>query len=135
MYMRVVQQVLTPGVKYGKKAEASSQVSPIGSDREQSLGHGTKQKSIEPALILQTEVSERLGNGEHHVAVRDRQQLLGLLGQPAITSRRLALGAVTITAGVESDPPVGTGIAFLQPAAPGGGAASGQGMKSLPVGS
>jgi hypothetical protein len=61
MHVRVVQQVLTPGVKHGKKAEACPQMSPIGSDGEQGLGHGAKQESIEAALILQTQVSEAFG--------------------------------------------------------------------------
>ena len=135
MHVRVVQQVLTPGVKHGKKAEARPQMSPIGSDGEQGLGHSTKQESIEPALILQTQVSEGLGNSEHHVAVGYGQQLLGLLGQPAVARCRLALGAVTITAGVESDHPMSAGIALLQPTAQGGGAASREVMKRFPLGS
>jgi len=65
MHMRVMQQVLTPGVKHGKKANARPQMSLIGSDREQRLGNGAKQESIEPALILQAQVSEGLRNGEH----------------------------------------------------------------------
>jgi hypothetical protein len=99
MPMRVVQQVLTPGVKHGKKADARPQMLRIGSDGEQGLGNGAQQESIEAALILQTPVSQGLGNGEHYVAVGYGQQLLGLLGQPAIAGRRRALGAVTITAG------------------------------------
>jgi hypothetical protein len=98
MHMRVVQQVLTPGVKHGKKADACPQMSPIGSDRQQGLGNGAKQESIEQALILQAQRSKGLGNGEDHVSIRYRQQFLGLLVEPAITSRRLALGAVPIAA-------------------------------------
>jgi hypothetical protein len=135
MQVRVVQQVLTPGLEHGKKANARPQMWPVGSEGEQSLGHGAKQESIEPTLILQTQVSEGLGNSEHHVAVRYGQQLLGLLGQPAIASRRLALGAVTITAGVESDHPMSAGVALLYPSAQGGGAAGAEVMKSFPLGS
>jgi len=135
MHMRVVQQVLTPGVKHGKKAKTRPPMSPIGSEGEQGLGHSAKQESIEPALILQTQVSERLGNGEHHVAVGYGQQLLGLLGQPAVASCRLALRTVPIAAGVESDQPMSTGIALLQPTAQGGGAAGTEVMKSFPLGS
>jgi len=42
---------------------------------------------------------------------------------------------VPIAAGVESDQPMSTGIAFLQPTAQSGGAAGAEVMKSFPLGS
>ena len=86
MHMGVMPQALAPGVKHGEKAEACSQMSRIGRDLEQGLGDGAKQESVEEAWVLQTQGSESLGNGEHHVAVGYRKQLLGLLVQPAIAS-------------------------------------------------
>jgi hypothetical protein len=83
-----MEQGLTPGVKHGQKAEARSQMSRIGRDFEQGLGDGAKQESVEEALVLQTQGSESLGNGEDHVAVGDRQQFPGLLVEPAIASGR-----------------------------------------------
>ena len=79
MKMGVLLQVLSPGVKHGQKTDAGSQMSRIGRDLQQGLGHGTKQESIETAWILPGQRCEFLGHGKHHVTVRDGEQFLGLL--------------------------------------------------------
>ena len=134
MHVRVRKQSLSPGVKHGQKADPRSQMSTIGSDLEQGLGDGAKQESIEEALVLQTQGSESLGNGEHHVAVRYGQQLLGLLVQPAIAGGRLALGTVPVATRVEGNQPMSAGVALLQPTPESGGAAGADVMESFPLG-
>ncbi len=53
MHMGVMKQGLSPGVQHGQKADPRSEVATIGSDLEQGLRDGTKQESVEAALILQ----------------------------------------------------------------------------------
>ena len=86
-------------MKHGQKADARPQMSPIGSDREQGLGNGAEQESIEQALILPAQRSEGLGNGEHHMTIRHGEQLLRPFRQPAIPRGRLALGVTAIATG------------------------------------
>jgi hypothetical protein len=68
--MGVMEQVLAPSVKHGKETDARSQVSRIGGDLQQRLSHRTKQESVEAALILQSQGSELVGHGKHHMTVR-----------------------------------------------------------------
>jgi len=53
MQVGVKEQVLAPGVKHGEEADAGSQMSGIGRNLQQRLGHGAKQQSVKAALILQ----------------------------------------------------------------------------------
>src|SRR5215472_16414164 len=67
------------------------------------------------------------------MAVGYRQQLLRLLGQPAIAGRRLALGTVPVATRVESDHPMSAGVAFFHPTTQSGGAAGAEVMESFPL--
>ena len=51
--MGVRKQGLSPGVQHGEKADPRSQEATIGSDLKEGLRDGTKQESVEAALILQ----------------------------------------------------------------------------------
>jgi hypothetical protein len=62
-----------------------------------------------------------VGQGEDEVEVSDREQLLLPLLKPALLGEGLALGAVTIAAGVVAGELVATGIAAIQVAAESGG--------------
>jgi hypothetical protein len=52
MQVRMMEQVLAPGVKHGEKANLGAQVLGIGADGEQGLGRGPEQDAIELSLIL-----------------------------------------------------------------------------------
>src|SRR5215472_2269155 len=67
------------------------------------------------------------------MAVGYRQQLLRLLGQPAIAGRRLALGTVPVATRVESDHAMSAGVAFFHPTTQSGGAAGAEVMESFPL--
>ena len=51
MQVRMVPQVLTPGVEYGEHSDACTEMARISGDLEQGLGGGAKQHVVEQALI------------------------------------------------------------------------------------
>lgn len=58
MHVRMVHQVLAPGVQHRQEAEAGSQVFGVGGDVRQRLRHGLKQQTVHDARVLQRERTE-----------------------------------------------------------------------------
>ena len=52
MQVRMMEQVLAPGVEHGEKANLGAQVLGISGDSEQGLRRGSEQDAIELSLIL-----------------------------------------------------------------------------------
>jgi hypothetical protein len=95
----------------------------VGRDTSQSLAGGAKEDVVDHLLILEREVSELVGYGEHHVKVVDRQKVRLLLGEPLGFGQRLAVGAMAIAAGVIRDTCIPAPIALIAvPAKPSGAA-------------
>src|SRR5271166_2084868 len=123
MQVRMVAQVLAPGMEYGEHPDAGAEMAWISGDLQQSLGSGAKQQVVKQALIVECQRCQLLRQGEDDVRVRHRQQAGGLPAEPAIAGRGLALGAMPVAAREIADVLVGTGIAALQVSAEGGGTA------------
>jgi len=51
MEVRMKQQVLSPTVQHGEKADLGAQMFGVGSDLQQSLGSGVEQQVIEDLLV------------------------------------------------------------------------------------
>jgi hypothetical protein len=109
----MVQQVLTPGVQNGDKANLGAQVFGVGCDSSQSLSSGLKQNVVDHILVLECDRANLLRHGKHHMEILYRQQLGLTLRQPLGTRQRLTLGAMTISAAVIGDALVAAGIAFF----------------------
>ena len=75
--MRMMHQVLPPGVQQGEKPDACPQVTWIPSDRLQCFGDGLKQDCVDRSLILKCNGAELSRQREDDVKVRDRQQFTG----------------------------------------------------------
>jgi hypothetical protein len=71
--MGVVRQCRSPGVEHGGDADPCAQVSGIGGDREHRLGRRVEQQVVNSGLVVESDVGDFGGNGEHDVEVSDRQ--------------------------------------------------------------
>ena len=122
--MRVVQQVLAPGVQDGDEADLGTQVLRIGGDRAQGLRGCLEQHVVQQRLVLIRDGLDGLRHGEHHVEVFDRPQFGAAILQPLRARQRLALRAVSVAAAVERDALVAAGVALLDMPAQRRGAAA-----------
>jgi hypothetical protein len=123
MDMRMMLQLLVPGVEDTKEANLSAQVPGMASDFQQGLGAGAEQQIVENLLVLQSQRRQKMRKGEDHVHVGGGQEFLSASLQPTVAGLGLTLGAVPISARVVRDgaiPAAGTRIAM--PAERGGAA-------------
>jgi len=119
MHMGVMQQVLSPGVEDGKETEPGAEVFGVGGEGEQGGGAGAKQEVIDELGVLQSEVGQRGGKGEHDVEVGDGQQFGFPAFDPLGARQSLALWAMPVTAGVIADASSLAVVALLDVAAQG----------------
>ena len=96
--MRVLLEVLPPGMEHAEKPNVRSQVLGIASKFEQRSGAAAEEQIIEQPLVLEDEGGELVRQGEDDVEVRYGQQLSRTRGQPLGARVALALGAVSATA-------------------------------------
>jgi hypothetical protein len=99
----------------GQEAELCAETLGIGSDIEQRGGTGLEEQGKQLPFVLPHQRHKRMWNAEDQVVVVDGQQLLLPLAKPLIARTGLALGAMSITAGVVRDglmSAVGAGIAM-----------------------
>lgn len=121
MQMRMMVQVLAPGVQHGEEANLGAEVLGIGGDGAQGLGGGAEEKAVDERLVL-------VGNGgnvtrqrEDDVEVLCIEELGAAILQPLRASQRLAARTMPVAAAVEGDAPVAALIAcFDVPAERGG---------------
>ena len=78
---------------------------------EHRLGARFKRQVVDHALVVVGDVGDGAGEREDEVEVTDRQELGLTLGQPMPRCGTLALGAVSVAAGVVGDLGMGTILA------------------------
>ena len=113
MHVRMMHQVLTPRVEHHQTTDLCSQMLRIGGNLQQSLGCRTKQDAVDHTFVLKCQRSQFVRQREDHVEVRYGKQFALPLLQPDSTSHRLALGTVSVAAGVVLNPLVTTVAALL----------------------
>ena len=59
--MRVLQQFLIPRMQHAEEADVRPEVSLVASHRQQRLGAGPKQQSVDLALVLQGQRRQFMG--------------------------------------------------------------------------
>jgi hypothetical protein len=123
MHMRMVLEVLAPGVQDGGDPDVGAEVPGIGGNGGERLGCSGKQQSVDLGLILVGDGTERGRQREHHMEIRHRQQFGFARCQPRLGGWPLALGAVPVAAGVVGDARVGAVLAALDVTAQGRGPA------------
>ena len=118
MHVRMMLQVLPPGVQHRDEADFGAQVFRIGSDRAQGFGAGAEQDIVEHAFVLPGERRDGLGQREDHVEILDPGQQLSLpVFEPLRAGERLALRAGAMPARVVGDALVTAGVALFDMAA------------------
>jgi hypothetical protein len=73
MQVRVVQQILSPGVEDGQEAETSAEVARRSRDLQERLTGRTKEQTINHARILKCERCEQIGKRENDVRITHGQ--------------------------------------------------------------
>jgi hypothetical protein len=100
MDMRVMEEVLPPGVQHRGHADRGPEMLGIGGDCLHSLGRRPKQDIVDDRLVLQRDAGDRGRHGEHDVEVGNRQQLALAIGEPLGAGETLALRTVPVAAGI-----------------------------------
>ena len=75
MQVRVVLQVLAPGVEHGDEADLGAEMLGSAAMVLQRLGGGPEQDVVDHRLVLESDVGDRCGQGEDDVEIGHRQQL------------------------------------------------------------
>ena len=124
MNVRVVHQVLSPGVQHAQKADLRAQVLRIGGDRAQRLRHRPEQDVVDHGLVLERDDGDLVRHREHHVEVRHVEQFRLTVLEPLRACETLAFRAVPVAARVVRDALMATIAAPLDVTAERGGAAA-----------
>jgi hypothetical protein len=102
--VRVVHQVLTPGVQHGQQADlCGAQVPGIGGDFRQRFAGRLEEHPVELAFVLKRQRRDLRGQREDDVEIRDRQQFRFPLREPRGAGHRLTLGTMAVAARVVRD--------------------------------
>ena len=120
--MRMVQQVLAPGVQHGQKTYLGPQVLTVGGDLQKRLGRRPKQQAVNQARIVQRQRPELGRQREHDMEVGHVDQLGRAGFEPAGAGGCLALWAVAIAARVVREAAMAAGVARFFVSAQRGGA-------------
>jgi len=121
--MRVVHQVLSPGVQHGQEADLRAQMLGVGGDAAQCLRRRPEQDVVDHDLVLEGDDGDLVRHGEHDVEVRHVQQFCLTVREPLGACETLALGAVPAAARVVGDTLMAAIAAPLDVTAKGRGAA------------
>src|ERR1035438_4342884 len=98
VYMRMMLQVLPPGVEYAEESDVCSEMPGIAGKLEHGRGAGAEEQVVEQPLVLESQSGEFMRQREDDMKVRNGQQFIRTRGQPLGTRVALALGTVPIAA-------------------------------------
>ena len=73
--MRMVQQILAPGMQNGDETDLGAQVLGIGRNRAQGLSRGVKQEVIDYGLVLVRDRRDGLGQRKDDVEIRHGKEV------------------------------------------------------------
>jgi hypothetical protein len=90
-------------VQDGEESDLCAEVLRIGCYFQQRFCNGTKQQVVQQGGIALTQPVQLMWQCEHHMKVRQAKQLLFAASEPSLACLRLALGAVSVPAGVKRD--------------------------------
>lgn len=101
MNVRMMQEILAPGVEHTQKADFRSKMFGVGGNLQQRRSAGAEQEIVDDFLVLQSQPRELVRQGENDMDVADRQQFFAALGEPFVARIGLALRTMAIAAGME----------------------------------
>jgi len=133
MDMRMMLQLLVPGVEDTEEADLGAQMPGMARDFEQGLGTGAEQQIVKNLFVLQSQGCQKMRKGEDHVHVGGGQEFLPTRLQPAVAGLGLTLGTVPISTGVVRDGAIPAAGTLISMPAERGGAAALDGRQDLAV--
>ena len=98
--MRVLLQLLIPGVKDGEESDFGAEMLGVGGDVDQRLGAATEQQPVDHFLVLQGQRRQLVGQRKHDMSVRRSEQLGATRGQPPVARLALAPWTMPVSARV-----------------------------------
>jgi hypothetical protein len=117
MQMRMMLQILTPGMEQDNEANLGSQVLGSRCDRAQGLGGGVKQDVVDHGLILIRNRGDRLRQRKDDMEVFNGKEVGLAIFQPLRTDQGLAFRTVPIATTVVGNALMTAAIALLNMAA------------------
>jgi hypothetical protein len=111
--VRMMEQVLTPGMEDGKESDLGPQMFGIDGYLQKGLRTGAEQEVIEDLLVLQRQLGELVRQSEDNMNIGDRQKFVLTSGDPLIASPALTLGTMAIAAAIKGDGAIATARAFV----------------------
>src|SRR5437868_3977207 len=100
MQVRVMMQVLSPGMKDRNDADLGAEMFGVGGDRAQCRGHCLEQDGVNCGLVLERDLGDRCRQCEDDMEIWDGQQLSLPGGEPLPSRRSLTLRTVSVAAGI-----------------------------------
>ena len=125
--MRMMLQLLIPGMEDAEEADLCAQVAGIAGDLQQGFGAGVKQQVVDQSLVLQCERSEFPRECEDHVDILSGQQFPFPCLEPAQACVALAPWAMPVATRVIRDGDMSAVRALIAMSTQRGGAAAGDG--------
>src|SRR5277367_5698184 len=123
MEVRMMMQILPPGMEYRYEADPRAQIFGIGSDLQEGFRRGAKEHAVHNPLVLEGYGRDHLRQREDNVKVLDREQLGGASVEPRRAGCALALWAMAIAAGAIGDRAMAAAVALFDVATERRGAA------------
>jgi len=121
--VRMVLQLLIPGVEDAKEADLGAKTLGVRGDFDQCLGAATEQHPVNRFFVLQGQRSQLVGERKHDVSIGRSEEFGSPRRQPAVAGLALTLGAVSVAARVIRDGAMAAAGTLIQMAAHRGGAA------------
>ena len=101
--MRMVFQLLVPGMEHAEEADVGAERLGITNDFEQGFSAGAAEQTVDHLLILQGQRRQEVREREDDMDVAGRREFPAARLEPTIPGVSLALGAVPVSARVVRD--------------------------------
>ena len=111
--MRVIEQLLGPGMEHGQHADGAADEAAIAGELDDRLGGGLDQCAVPITLVRAQRRTQLLGHGNDHVEIGGWQHLGSAVGEPEPGLLGVAFGTAAVFAGV-----VGKDLGLAMVAAP-----------------
>ena len=82
--MRMVQEILPPGVEHGQEPDRGAEMLRVGGDLEQRGRARAEEQVVHDRLVLQREPREVVRQREDHMVIADRQEFVLTRGEPLV---------------------------------------------------
>jgi hypothetical protein len=97
--MRMMLELLIPGVKDTEKADLGAEMSGVGGNFKQCVGTGAEDQSVDHSFVLQSKRCQLVGEREDDMSIGCGKQFRASGGKPTIARLVLTLWAVPVAAG------------------------------------